>query len=430
MNPDSILLLLLHGHEAAEPGRSSPNTDDQVLYVMELAKRFSRLGYKIDLVTRQFKNQPEFDEINQSLRVWRIPFGDKKSILRENMHDYIGDFVTNCLAAIRSRGRQYGIVYSHFWDAGWAGQKIAEELNLPHVHTPHSLGWWEKHHLTSNGMTEAEVERQHRFEERIRLEFLVFRNCDHIVATTQPQAELLLTQYDVLERQVTVIPPGMDENRFSPFRQEEWQKLQAQYDLGGHDVLTVGRLAPNKGYDLLIQAMPTFLKLIPDARLIAAVGSDGNATKGEEAVAELQSLAEQTGIADRVRWLSYIPDEDLANYYRAAGVFALPSRYEPFGMNAIEAMACGTSTIVTVHSGLAESIEFGHQALYADPQRPGEFGAIMALPMLYPDLAHELSVEGSRFARRSFGWTGIAKRILEVFKWVETVRQEQAFVVG
>ncbi|MEZ4519914.1 MAG: hypothetical protein R3C44_24810 [Chloroflexota bacterium] len=44
--------------------------------------------------------------------------------------------------------------------------------------------------------------------------------------------------------------------------------------------------------------------------------------------------------------------------------------------------------------------------------------------MLYPSLAEELSVEGSRFARRSFGWTGIAKRILEVFERVRSVKYE------
>ena len=43
-------------------------------------------------------------------------------------------------------------------------------------------------------------------------------------------------------------------------------------------------------------------------------------------------------------------------------------------------------------------------------------GAMMAMPLLYPKMRNELSVEGARFARRNFGWTGIAKRMIEVFK--------------
>jgi mannosylfructose-phosphate synthase len=166
--------------------------------------------------------------------------------------------------------------------------------------------------------------------------------------------------------------------------------------------------------------MPTLINLVPDARLIAAIGSE-DSQQDDEGVAELKSLADELGIADMIRWIQYVPDEELADYYRAGSVFALSSRYEPFGMTAIEAMACGTPTVVTVHGGLSELIDFGNQALIADPSRPVEYGTMLALPMLYPNLAHELSVEGSRFARRSFGWTGIAKRILAIFDRVQTV---------
>ncbi|MEX0742640.1 MAG: hypothetical protein WD079_07560, partial [Phycisphaeraceae bacterium] len=54
-------------------------------------------------------------------------------------------------------------------------------------------------------------------------------------------------------------------------------------------------------------------------------------------------------------------------------------------------------------------------ALYADPERCEEFAAVLAMPLLYPHLREKLSVEGARFARRQFGWTGIAKRTLTVF---------------
>ena len=416
---NAILMFSIHGYVGAEPELGKPDTGGQVVYVLELAKRFSRLGYTVDLVTRRFEDQPEVDRINENCRVWRIPFGGDKFIRKEDMHDYLGDFVTNCLAAIRNRGRQYSVVYSHYWDGGWAGQKIAEELSIPHVHTPHSLGWWKKHNMGSD-MDDAEMEKIYRFEERIRGEFLVYRNSDHIIATTEPQTELLQQHYDVLERQISVIPPGMDENRFSPVRQEELDQLRQQYKIKPHDVFVVGRMAHNKGYDLLLQAMPTLIKLVPDARLVAGIGGDGS-KQDDAGVQELKKHAQELGIAKKVKWIQYVPDEELPDYYRVAGAFALSSRYEPFGMTAIEAMACGTPTVVTVHGGLAEMIDFGNQALFADPTRPEEFGAMLALPMLYPHLAHELSVEGSRFARRNFGWTGIAKRILSVFERVQSM---------
>jgi mannosylfructose-phosphate synthase len=387
----SILMMSLHGYVEAEPEFGKPDTGGQVVYVLELAKRFSRLGHYVDLVTRRFEGQPEFDEINEHLRIWRIPFGGDEFIRKEDMHDYLGDFVTNALMSIRDRGRQYNVVYSHYWDAGWAGQKIAEELVIPHVHTPHSLGWWKQHNMGAD-MDPELMEERYRFEERIRKEFLVYRTCDHIIATTIPQDELLREHYDVLERHITVIPPGIDENRFSPVRQEEKRDLQARYGVSPNGVLAVGRMAANKGHDLLIEALPTLISLVPDARLIAGIGGD-ESEQDEAGVAELQKLAKKLKVDDRIDWVRYIADEDLPNYYRA-------------------------------HGGLAELIDFGTQALYADPNRAAEYGAVLALPMLYPNLADELSVEGSRFARRNFGWTGIAKRILEVFDRARSMKYE------
>jgi mannosylfructose-phosphate synthase len=274
-----------------------------------------------------------------------------------------------------------------------------------------------------NEMSEAEMEERYRFEERIRKEFLVYRTCDYLIATTDPQMELLQAHYDVLGRHMTVIPPGMDENRFSPVSQEVKRELQKRYGLRPNDVLAVGRMAANKGHDLLIQAMPTLLDLVPDARLIAAIGGE-DSTQDEAGVAELRALAEGLEIDERIKWINYIAEEDLPNFYRAATVFALSSRYEPFGMVAIEAMACGTPTVITVHGGLAMIVNFGRHALYADPNRPLEYGTMLAMPMLYQNLADELSVEGSRFARRNFGWTGIAKRILAIFDRARSAKLE------
>lgn len=410
----NILMISLHGYVSAVPELGKPDTGGQVVYVLELGQRFGELGFNVDLLTRRFEDQPEFDEVAESFRVWRVPFGGRDFIRKEDMHDYLDVFIVNTLTQIRGRGNQYRAVYSHYWDAGWAGQKIAEELGIPHIHTPHSLGWWKRHNM-GNSMDAVQMEATYRFNERLKKEFLTYRTCNHIVATTLDQAQLLREHYDVLDRHVTVIPPGMDEERFAPIRQHDRRLLQERYGLKDHDVLAVGRMAKNKGHDLLINALPTLIELVPDARLIAGIGSQ-NSEQDESGIQELMTQARDHHVEDHIVWNRYIPDEDLANYYRAVSVFALSSRYEPFGMVAIEAMACGTPTVITVHGGLVSLIDFGTQALFADPHRPTEFGVMLAMPMLHQHLADELSVEGSRFARRNFGWTGIARRILDIIE--------------
>jgi len=407
----SILMLSLHGYVAAEPEFGKPDTGGQVVFVLELAKRFSRLGYRVDVVTRLFERQARVDKVNNLLRIWRIPFGGKKFIRKEDMHDHIGDFITNFLSAVRSEGISYDVVNSHYWDAGWAGQKIGEELRIPHIHTPHSLGWWKREGMDGDP---KKLEQTYRLQERIQKEFLTYRSCDHIIATTLEQYDILREQYDLTEKNITIIPPGVDENRFVPVRNLQRQEIRERLGVSPDTIYAVGRMATNKGYDLLIQAFATTLKLVPGAELLLAAGGE-DSERDREKLDELKKLAQETGVYDRVKWCQYIPDEEMVDYYQAASVFALSSRYEPFGMTAIEAMACGTPTVITVHGGLRDLIDFGTQALFADPQLPEEFGVMLSLPLRYPSLADELSNEGSRFARRAFGWTGIAKRNLAVF---------------
>ena len=407
----SILMLSTHGYVAAEPELGLPDTGGQVVFVLELAKQFAEMGYRVDIVTRRFEDQPEFDDMGPGLRVWRIPFGGSEFIRKEDMHDHLGEFQQNLAAAVADAQIAYDVINSHYWDAGWAGQHLAEEWDIPHIHTPHSLGSWKRDGMQGDPQ---ELEGNYRFEERIRREFLVFRRSEHVIATTTQQVEHLQEHYEVPERHIAMIPPGIDERRYTPVDGKTTQSLRRRIQFRKHDVYTVGRAAANKGYDLLIRALPALRESVSDARLQLAVGA--NSDKDRKMVDKWRGIAESVGVADQVRWLGYVPDEAMADHYRAAPVFALPSRYEPFGMTAVEAMACGTPCVVTVHGGLEEVFDFGSQALFADPKRPAEFATMLSMPLRYPRLRERLSIDGARFARRNFGWRGIARRTAAVFE--------------
>ncbi|WP_428386797.1 glycosyltransferase [Mucisphaera sp.] len=406
----SILMISVHGYVAGQPQLGKPDTGGQVVFVLELAKRFRRLGYKVDLVTRRFERQPAVDKISDGLRVVRIPFGGPKFIRKEDMHDHIADFVTNTLAYVREHKLQYDVVNSHYWDAGWSGQRIAEELEIAHVHTPHSLGTWKRKGMKDAGQ---KVDAGYRFDERVDKEFLVYRNCDHVIATTDQQVDILAEDYGVPSSHMTMIPPGIDEGRFMPVQPARRDAIRKKLGFNQHDVYAVGRVATNKGYDLLIRSLPYLRQALPKARVVIAAGA--NSERDKKKVAQLKEIAKEEGVARHIKWRGYVADEELADHYRAASVFAMCSRYEPFGMTAIEAMACGTPTVVTVHGGLHEVINYGTHALYADPKQPYMYASALAAPMLYPQLGERLSIEGARFARRQFGWTGIARRTLSIF---------------
>ena len=171
----------------------------------------------------------------------------------------------------------------------------------------------------------------------------------------------------------------------------------------------------------MIRALPELRELVPDARLQLAIGANSDADR--QRVDKWKSLAGEIDVSQHVKWLGHIEDQNMAQYYRAAPVFALPSRYEPFGMTAVEAMACGTPCVVTVHGGLEEMFDFGSHALFADPKRSREFAVMLSMPLRYPRLRERLSIAGARFARRMFGWRGIARRTVTTFEQARSLHE-------
>ena len=266
----------------------------------------------------------------------------------------------------------------------------------------------------------AELDRQYNFTRRIRDERSIYHAADAIVATTPQQREILVaSEYDVPSARVAVVPPGFDDSRFFPVSTASRLARKRELGFTGPLILALGRVAANKGYDLLLRAMPTIIARVPAARLLLAVGST-EPTPGEtRQIGDLRRLAIELGVDESVTFRDHIPDEVLADTYRAADVFALSSRYEPFGMTAIEAMACGTPTVITTEGGLWEMVAWGLEALYASPLDPEAFGHAISTVLLYPRVAGQLARFGTHRARSSFTWNGIAQQLVSLPSLVE-----------
>jgi mannosylfructose-phosphate synthase len=80
-------------------------------------------------------------------------------------------------------------------------------------------------------------------------------------------------------------------------------------------------------------------------------------------------------------------------------------------MTAIEAMACGTPTVITIHGGLFRAVTFGRHALYADPFDKEDLGISIVKILRHPRLSHRLGRMGAHKARSLFTWTGIAQQL-------------------
>ncbi|QRM55651.1 glycosyltransferase family 1 protein [Sinorhizobium sp. BG8] len=412
-----IALVSTHGYVAANPPLGAADTGGQVVYVLELAKKLAKLGYSVDIFTRQFENQPPEDQVEDRVRVVRIPCGGRDFIPKEYLHRYLMEWCETALRFIKRNDLNYIFINSHYWDAGVAGQRLSEALAVPHIHTPHSLGIWKKRQMETDYPDKAaSFEAEFNFSERIKHELIVYRSCDTVVATTPIQLDVLTGDYGLKPDRVHMIPPGYDDNRFFPVSSASREMARQRFGFHGKTVLALGRLATNKGYDLLIDAFAVLAEREPEAVLHLALGGEQLDEQERTLLTQLKQRVAEIGLEDRVQFAGFVADEDLADYYRAADLFVLSSRYEPFGMTAIEAMASGTPTIITVHGGLFRAVSYGRHALFADPFDKYDLGITMMKPLKHARLYGRLSRMGAHKARSLFTWTGIAQQLIALIE--------------
>lgn len=438
MNPLSIFqsfrpriaMISTHGYVAATPPLGAADTGGQVVYVLELSKKLAQLGYEVDIWTRRFENQPRIDVINEHVRIIRVPCGGPVFIRKEDLWEFLPEWIKAAQRLIERAELKYEFINSHYWDAGIAGQCLGTALAVPHVHTPHSLGLWKQRQMQQDyPETQTSFEVQYNFTRRIAEERKLYEECDMVIATTTPQLELLSKDYGVSADKIRMLPPGYDDKRYFPVSDAARQAIRQRLGFSGKVILALGRLARNKGYDLLIEAFAVVAAQREDAVLHLAIGGTDMNARERDMLLELRELAASTGFADRIHFGSFIAEEDLSDYYRAADLFVLCSRYEPFGMTAIEAMASGTPTVVTIHGGLCRALSIGRHAMFADPFDRDDLGLTMAKVLLHPKLGRRLSRMGAQIARSLFTWTGVSQQLLSNVQYgsqsIEPIRESQ-----
>lgn len=171
---------------------------------------------------------------------------------------------------------------------------------------------------------------------RLFLPFLVKR-VEKVFTPSEYVKQKVMKRFDITD--VTVTPNGVNQSLFHP------RAKQIRFDLPDHYVLFVGTLEPRKNLECLIQAWSEIKAQFKEVWLII-VGVSGNVFKTIHVSRKME----------RVRLLGYVDDETLAGLYTNATVFVLPSQDEGFGLPALEAMASGTTVIVSDGGALPEVV--------------------------------------------------------------------------
>lgn len=411
-----ILMISTHGYFEGKPSFGRADTGGQIVFVIELSKALTKLGYKVDILSRKFEDFNQIEQLTEDVRIVRIPCGGNDFISKEYLVESLPELIEGFIEYCKNNNLEYEFIDSHYWDAGFVGAKLASVFNIPHIFTPHSLGMWKEMQMRQASadegveIDEVDFERQLNFKRRNITEKEIMESVNRVIATTPEQKKIMREEYGISDEKIAIITPGFFPDKYRRMAENDLEKFIEKYKLPARFIFAAGRITLYKGYDLLIKAFKYVNQEVPEVKLVFAIGS--HEPSEMEKRNKLSQLAESLGLADDVIFHGYV--EELELFYNAAEVMVLPSTYEPFGMVAIEGMACGTSAVVTSRGGLRDFLVDGQDALIVDPLNTQALAETILKLLKDKRLRQEISRKGYEKAYSAFTWERIAESTLEV----------------
>jgi len=234
------------------------------------------------------------------------------------------------------------------------------------------------------------------------------RRADHILVSSQATCRDLVTLLGTPEDKITVHMLGVNA-RFQPAGSDEIAACRARHSLPSSYVLFVGTFEPRKNIPGLLHAYTLLRQTLPDVPPLVLAGRRGWLFE------DIFQLAHELALDDWLIWRENFPAEDLPALYSGALALALPSFYEGFGLTALEAMACGTSPVVSDRSSLPEVV--GDAGLLVNPDDPTSIAE--ALRRLLEDSALRARLRSTGLERaRKFTWRRTAEIVRKVYDQV------------
>jgi glycogen(starch) synthase len=172
-------------------------------------------------------------------------------------------------------------------------------------------------------------------------------------------------------------------------------------------VVFAGRLEYEKGVQVLLRTVPRLRRRVPGVSFVIA----GTGTYETE----LHALARRLRLSRAVRFAGHLRDGELEELYRSAAAVAVPSIYEPFGLVALEAAACGAPLVVSETGGLAEFADGGRTAVPVAPEDVSGLADALTELLRDRDLADKLA-SSARDVAEVHDWRHVARRSADVYR--------------
>lgn len=409
-----VCMLNPQGYFFNPPPLGKTDTGGQIVYVLELSKALAKKGIKVDIFTRGFDKYKEEEQVCENLKIVRIPCGSDKFVPKEKLYEIMPEFSENIMKYIERKRKKYDIIHSHYWDGGYAGILLSKMLDIPHIHTPHTLGKAKKLEMDIEEAPTEKLKPYYRFHVRIAIEQKIYNKAHAILVICETTRIQLLHYYLVDFEKIHVIYPGVDTEIFNTKK----TNLDNQIKLKNNSILTMCRLVPAKGIDRLIEAL-NFIKNKIAFHLYIGGNSnlENNDSKEETNYKKyLFDFIEKNKLQTKISFIGQLNHEMVAAYYRNADIFVNPARYEPFGLTTIEAMACGTAPLISHVAGSKEIIIDGLNGFIINSHDRKLLGNQILKLLTEKKLLKKISENAAFTIKEHYSWDKISDKIINFYK--------------
>ena len=360
-----------------------PNVNGVVRSVSSFRDAFTRMGHNVFVFAQESRDYEDSEPFIFRYPAVKIPTVDYSAVLP------VSRSINNCLPILK-----LDVIHSnHPTLLGDLAADKAKELDLPLVFTFHTRYDMYSHYVPfSQGFAKDIITRGvTRY----------LKKCNHIVTPTESIRQMLL-DFGV-RGSVTAVPTGID---LRPYQEADGQPIREKYGWGQDKVLvSIGRMAPEKNWTTLLDAVAQVNKRRDDVRLVL-IGSGPQAK-------DLEKYADKLGIGERVQFTGLVPMDDIPSYLKAADMFVFASISETQGLVTMEAMSAGLPVVAVDATGTSDEMTDGEQGLLTENDSSALAQAILKVlgdPALYAHLK-----DGAIRKAQSFDIMVKAQQMLDVY---------------
>jgi glycosyltransferase involved in cell wall biosynthesis len=357
----------------------------QAVHIKEIGRRLVRRGHEVTIFAREvFEDLDSLPSRRVSSSFDGVPF--------------IRHLGFTMKAGVLIQG--YDLVHTQYHPDIFVGNYLHSIKNIPHVFTYHGFA---PIRLWVNPMQKLKM-----IDHKVGTFPSLRAGVDQIISVSEFLKNELTSRFMIRPEKIQVIYNGVDPERFRP--EVNGEEMRKRYGLAHRPVvLFLGRLAPYKGIQYLIKAIPSILKQIPEAIFLIA-GSARYDT------ARIGSMLATASMRRAVIFTGFVPESEVPKIYAACDLFCYPSLWEGFGLTPAEAQACGKPVVAFRHCALPEVVAHGETGILVKPGDHEELANAVVELLSDPARMVEMGRRGHRRVKRLFSWDVAADRTVSVYE--------------